>query len=195
MVNFITNLFRRDNPKDFDLLRAEAELGIQHVIYDKYLIQSAIERKELLLIEEYLKNAIKVDYEKKYELDKEIALLELYVDSYKNILKDNFYIKSSVYKEQVALFIHPFILFPLIQNAIQFGYNTMEKYPIRVNMRIVGDKIKLEVSNRVNHYISNQEDTLIIKHFKARLKLLYPEMHTLIINSNSNIFKSTLILG
>ena len=195
MINFISKLFKNDYSQENELLRLQAEMGVEQVTLDRNLILAAIEKQALAKIESYLTKSLTVDQSKEYEVIEEIMLLQLYMDTYMNVLEERVNITSAIHKENTDITVFPFILFPLIQNALTHGYNSMEKYPIRIKLRVLGNKIRLEVSNRVNHYITNQEDTLIINLFKARLNLLYPDTHTLIINSNSNIFKSTLILG
>lgn len=195
MINFISKFFKNDYSQENELLRLQAEMGVEQVTLDRNLILAAIEKQALAKIESYLTKSLTVDQSKEYEVIEEIMLLQLYMDTYMNVLEERVNITSAIHKENTDITVFPFILFPLIQNALTHGYNSMEKYPIRIKLRILGNKIRLEVSNRVNHYITNQEDTLIINLFKARLNLLYPDTHTLIINSNSNIFKSTLILG
>lgn len=195
MMSFVSKFFKNDSSQDNELLNLQAALGVEQITQDRVLILASIENQALAKIESYLAKSLTVDHSKEYDLREEIMLFQLYMDTYKNVLEESVNITSTVHIENTDITVFPFILFPLIQNALTHGYNSMEKYPIRVKLQVLGNKIRLGVSNRVNHYISSQEDTSIINLFKARLNLLYPDTHTLIINSNSNIFKSTLILG
>lgn len=196
MVNFISKLFKNDQAIDPERLHLEAEGSVHRVIYDKYLLQTALQQDGLGVVEKYLGQALAIDYTKIYDLNEEMLLLQDYIASYKALFPQDFYIKFDIQKKDAQeIKIYPFILFPLVQNAIVHGYNSMEKYPIRIRIQVIGGEIKLEVSNRVNHYLTNQGENEIINYYKSRLGLLYSNDHDLIINSNSNIFKSTLILG
>lgn len=195
MIGFVSKFFKNDSSQDNELLSLQAALGVEQITQDRVLILASIENQALAKIESYLAKSLTVDHSKEYDLREEIMLFQLYMDTYKSVLEESVNITSTIHIENADITVFPFILFPLIQNALTHGYNSMKKYPIRVKLQVLGNKIRLEVSNRVNHYISSQEDTSIINLFKARLNLLYPDTHTLIINSNSNIFKSTLILG
>lgn len=90
--------------------------------------------------------------------------------------------------------INPFILLPLIQNALHNGYNSMSEHPVKIKLSGSVGSIKLEVSNRVNHYLSNQAENDYIQHFQERLKRQYPS-HNLFLNSNSNLFKAVLLIN
>ncbi|MVZ67234.1 hypothetical protein GQF61_15345 [Sphingobacterium sp. DK4209] len=90
--------------------------------------------------------------------------------------------------------VHPFVFLPLIQNALHNGYNSMSEHPVKIKISAIGGSIKLEVSNRVNHYLSSQAENDYIQHFQDRLKLQYPT-HNLFLNSNSNLFKAVLLIN
>ncbi|MCA5005511.1 LytS family sensor histidine kinase [Sphingobacterium bovistauri] len=196
MANFLNNIFGKAPIVDTDKLNLQAQLSVQSCMLDLNLIRIAVEQKKIVLLQDFFSLTTRVDINKQYSLNKELDLLNSYISSYKSASQSEFFIKVSNTVEKESLIqVFPFILLPLIQNAIINGYNSMENYPIRINIMASTNSLKLEVSNRVNHYIQSQESTTVIENLKARLTLLYPERHQLLINSNSNIFKTTLLLG
>ena len=195
MANFISKLFQKTPQLDEAKLALQAQISVQNAVLDKHLVALAVQQNRLQAIESLISLTTVVDESNLRTLHDEINLLKEYVLAYKALKGENFFItlqnnvdESSDYK------IFPFVLIPLVQNAIVNGYTTMEKYPIRMKLNSIGDTFKIEVSNRVNHYIVNQEDTALIDNFKARLELIYPNKHSLFINSNSATFKATLLL-
>lgn len=195
MANFISKLFQKTPQLDEAKLALQAQISVQNAVLDKHLVALAVQQNRLHAIESLISLTTVVDESNLRTLHDEINLLKEYVLAYKALKGENFFItlqnnvdESSDYK------IFPFVLIPLVQNAIVNGYTTMEKYPIRIKLNSIGDTFKIEVSNRVNHYIVNQEDTALIDNFKARLELIYPNKHSLFINSNSATFKATLLL-
>jgi LytS/YehU family sensor histidine kinase len=195
MANFISKLFQKTPQLDEAKLALQAQISVQNAVLDKHLVALAVQQNRLQAIESLISLTTVMDENNIRTLHDEINLLNEYVCAYKALKGENFFItlqnnvdESSDYK------IFPFVLIPLVQNAIVNGYTTMEKYPIRIKLNSIGDTFKIEVSNRVNHYIANQEDTALIDNFKARLELIYPNKHSLIINSNSAIFKATVLL-
>lgn len=196
MKNFISNLFNKKQEVDIEKMQLAAALSVHSAMLDTQLIKLAVKQNQLDSLQEYLSKMTTVNLEEDLELSKEIENIESYISAYQTLAESNFYVKlQNNIAVNSSCVLAPYILFPLIQNAIIYGYNSLEKYPIRIKLNSVGDKIKLEVSNHVNHHLNNQESTSIISNFKARLSLLYPDKHELIINSNTMLFKATLIIG
>jgi len=196
MGNFISKLFNKKEEVDAEKLHLAAELCVRNAVLDSHLVALAASQNQLDSLQGYLSKNTLVDVNRDLELSKEIKNLESYISAYQSILGTNFHLKfQNNIDINSTIQIYPFILFPLVQNAIQFGYNSIVKYPIRIKLSIVGNKIKLEVSNRVNHHIHSQELTTLISNFKSRLLLLYPDSHELLINSNTMLFKATLLVG
>ncbi|MGJ1263414.1 histidine kinase [Sphingobacterium spiritivorum] len=122
----------------------------------------------------------------------EIDCLNEYCLVYQHIKSEELYINfKSDYTDTAAL-IYPFVLMPLVQNAIHNGYTSMEKYPVKIKVSGSARLLIMEVSNRVNHRIADQQGTDSIRLFRERLQFLYPDRHDLLFNSNSNTFKATL---
>ncbi|WP_293917704.1 MULTISPECIES: histidine kinase [unclassified Sphingobacterium] len=125
-------------------------------------------------------------------VSKEIEYLNDYCLVYQEIRPSELYVSfKSDYVETSAI-IYPFLLMPLVQNAIHNGYTSMEKYPVKIKVTGSQKLLIMEVSNRVNHRIADQQSTDIIRLFRERLQFLYPDRHDLLFNSNSNTFKATL---
>ena len=122
----------------------------------------------------------------------EINYLNEYCLVYQYIKSEELHVNfKSDYTDSTAL-IYPFILISLVQNAIHNGYTSMEKYPVKIKVSGSARLLIMEVSNRVNHRIADQQDTDSIRLFRERLQFLYPDRHDLLFNSNSNTFKASL---
>jgi LytS/YehU family sensor histidine kinase len=196
MKNFLTNLFNKEHEVDIEKIQLAAALSVHSAMLDTQLIRLAVKQNQLDSLQEYLSKMTAVNLEEDLELSKEIENIECYISTYQTLAESNFYVKlQNNIAVNSSCVLAPYILFPLIQNAIKYGYNSLVKYPIRIKLNRLGDKIKLEVSNHVNHHLNNQESTSIISNLKARLSILYPDKHELIINSNTMLFKATLIIG
>lgn len=195
MANFLSKFFTANIPVDFEKLELKAQLSLENSVFDKNLFSLAIKHERSNLISSYLEKVLKINTQQLVILPEEIAVMEMYIHMYKILRFEDLYITYSFENLELSdTLISAFILMPLLQNAIINGYNSMEKYPIRVKLRQVGDILKYEVSNRVNHHILSQADNAIIYNYKARLSLLYPNNHELLISSNSNVFKATLTI-
>lgn len=180
------------------LLEAQALLSFENSQLDKPLLKELLKSNRISEISSrlFLEEGLSILPQTCIPLEQELARFEQYLSLYKNVRKEGFFLQVTKGEmETKNLQIKPFVLFPLIQNAIQNGYTSMEKFPIRIKINLVASNLKLEVSNRVNHYLEAQGETDIISFYKSRLWVEYPDTHHLFINSNSNLFKATLLLN
>lgn len=104
-------------------------------------------------------------------------------------------IKNQFLIHDPHLQIYPLITVPPIINSLVNGYNSMKEHPVKIKFQSSSKHLQLEVSNRVNHYLEDQANNSEMISFKDRLLIRYGEQQQLFINSNSNLFKTTLILN
>lgn len=194
MSGFIDRIF--GTKVEVDMVRAELEsrLCFESSQLDKELLRLYVIKERATEITKFLRDVLAVSRDKTIAVAEEISFLQAYIDLVKGIKEEDFYIQFNAKAEEISHRVEPFILFPLIQNAVKNGYSSMEKYPIKIRVSVSEGGILLEVSNRVNHYIENQAEDEIIRLYKQRLLVSYPDKHELFLNSNSNTFKATLFL-
>jgi sensor histidine kinase YesM len=103
------------------------------------------------------------------------------------------------YIDNPAYLIPPLLLIPFIENA--FKYSNMVKgkdLPITIELKLLKNKLDFTIVNTYNpNYVSQQIETwkgsgIGIENTTKRLSILYPNAHTLIINSKDNEFKVNL---
>lgn len=194
MGSFLDRVF---GPKvEVDLVRAELEsrLSFENSRLDKELLKAYVQKNRTADITVFLSAILTLSEDGTIHVTQEMELLQDYIDLIKEIKGEKFYMNVDVKSSETAWEIAPLILFPLVQNAVKYGYSSLEKYPIKVKVTISKSGVVLEVSNRINHYVENQGDSELIRFYKQRLQLLYPDKHDLLLNSNSNTFKATLFL-
>lgn len=127
-------------------------------------------------------------------LSEEISYLQAYIKCFQQYQLSGCYIEENYQTASVKdLFIQPFILIPLVQNALHYGLHLKER-PIRLRLSVNAETLRMEVSNRVNHYLLDQSTTDIMTYFKGALAYHYAGRHELILNSNSNLFKASLTI-
>lgn len=185
-------MFSGERKVDSSRIGVESALSFRRSMFDERLVSACDHVKVLDKMNEFLFLSAAREEFKMILLKEEVSLLYDYIE----LVQEAFDIVIQVTEniEDEDLMLQPFILFPLIQNAVHYGYNTMDRYPLKMKLTVLGGTCQLEVSNRVNHYLDNQGGTSLIELFKQRLLHLYPESHSLILNSNSNTFKVTLVL-
>jgi len=87
--------------------------------------------------------------------------------------------------------IAPLILIPFIENAFKHGVNPEADSEIHIRIKIRGNELHLEVTNKKVNVIPSLEEHsgLGIANTKVRLQLLYPNDHTLHIQDNKDDFR------
>lgn len=198
MITFFKKLLEKEEIVDIEKISDQASLSVMNSQYDKLLFGLFVGSEKLSeVFFGYFERCVRVEVDQVTVLSSEVEILQQYLELFKLAKSDSIFYKLNIKCETEEVktgIVWPFVLFPLVQNALYYGYNTMEKYPLKINIKITSSTLKLEVSNRVNHYVENQEVNDIVRLYKARLDTLYQGRYDLIFNSNSNLFKATLFL-
>jgi len=198
MGSFFQKLFPKEILVDQEKIDDQINLSFNSCQFDKSLFISTIESGNMSAdYQDYLSLMLHLSLQKDINLDNEITNLCSYLQFFKIVNYDSFFYKIEIRgmdSDNDCPQVSPLILFPLVKNALYGGYNTMEKFPVRIRIHLIGKTLKLEVSNRVNHYVENQELNQDLRWFKTRLEAQYADRYTLLFNSNTSIFKATLIL-
>src|SRR5690606_24069816 len=114
-----------------------------------------------------------------HNIKAELEFLKRFLSINKSIYPD-YYIEKLILIENNDSVVPVLITYPLIQNAIHYGYNSMEKYPVKIKLHVSKNRLRLEVSNRVNHYMASQRETKYLKYIEARLNIYYPNRYDLL---------------
>lgn len=195
MSGFLNKIFKKKQVVDMAQIERNAKASFELAQLDKKLLAEMLKDPdkytEYLL---FLSNELIIKEKETRSIDAEFDSIRRYLDAYIRSSEQQIYYKDDYTCDDPSQELPAFILFPLIQNALYWGYNNYEKHPIRIRLRLSEGFLRLEVSNRVNHYIANQQDTVLIDCYKARLELLFGNRYTLIMNSNTNNFKATLMI-
>lgn len=130
-----------------------------------------------------------------WPLDKEVQVMRLFLElmvARKELLTPIFH--STGLDDGPFLDIKALSLFPLLQNAVLYGFESPQASPIKISLTQHPHSLRLEVSNTVNPYLTNQAETPVFSAFHQGLNYLYPHRTELIWNSNSNRSKATLTI-
>ncbi len=136
-----------------------------------------------------------------YETNKELVPLEKEVDYIKNYislqllrLKDSSNVKINIHGN-LNFSIEPLLLISFIENAFKYGTDFKGKTNIIIKIIIEDELLKFYVYNSVSHQQSKTKSSGVgLENIKNRLKLLYPNEHTIEIKNKKNSYEATLIL-
>lgn len=196
MSSFFSDLFGKEGSVDLEKRALYSRLSLSWADLDRALLGMVLDNP--VFVDQY-----RAYQERSFAHSKEVVvtmrdecrLLETFVSLYQKVSGDGFHVQMDCQLRSGIVFVPPFILFPLVQNALKNGYASMEKYPIKIRLQQTERQVQLEVSNRVNHYVANQGADEIIKYYRHRLDEMFAGRYELFVNSNSNTFKATLFLN
>lgn len=194
MANFLDKIFGSKIEVDLVKMELEAKLCFHESRVDSYLARRIFEQGDTELTQDfvnYMQAVLQLTEDNETPVQQELNLLERYMQLYQRLLGDQLSFRLDV-KCEADIALPPLILFPLISNALQQGYNSIERFPLKIKVRVFAHMLQMEVSNHVNHHIASQEQTLLIDYYKNRLLCLFPDRHHLLFNSNSHTFKANL---
>lgn len=198
MRSFLKKLFPQQVIVDQEKIDDQIRLSFGSCQFDKSLFLAIVESGDITPDYNFFSSSLlRLSLQQKIDLRTEVSNLNSYLQLYNNSKLDSFFYKFEVNGLDTIIDcpeVPPLILFPLIKNALYSGYNTMAKFPVRIRVQLIGNTLKLEVSNRSNHYVENQELNPDLRWFKTRLEQEYADRYTLLYNSNTSVFKATLIL-
>ena len=136
-----------------------------------------------------------------YETDKEKVPLQNEINYIKNYislqnlrLKDSSGVKFNVHGN-LDHSIEPLLLISFIENAFKYGTDYTGKTNIQIKITVVKNELTLQVINSISSKEKSGENSGIgISNVSSRLKILYPNTHSLKIEEENNLFKVELIL-
>ena len=126
-------------------------------------------------------------------LENEINHLEDYITLEK--LRFNDTLQVNLIKESAAenINIAPMMLIPFVENSFKHGAIVNGVLVINILIKKIDDTLLFEVENSIIEK-SKSEDGIGLENIQKRLKMLYPNAHTLEIYENDQRFKVSLTL-
>lgn len=130
---------------------------------------------------------------------KELAFIRQYLAVEKLRFGETASIELNVEAANIAsLWIEPFLLIPLVENAFKHGFYTNAKDAfVRINLKTQQDELHFSVENRVlskQHFQETHRKGKGLENLKQRLALLYPKKAWLETKEADSVYRAKLIL-
>ncbi|MGB3104589.1 hypothetical protein [Sphingobacterium siyangense] len=197
MSSIINRFFGKKSLRNEELLALADRLSFRNSQLDSFLIGHFIQRNKIDSADYFAfqEQLLELHVDRFEAMQAELNLLNQYLQLAERFLPAGFSVKwENKLQFQDEIMLPPLILFPVVQHAVENGYNTMSSHPVRIRLSGSSKLIMLEVSYRVNHYLESQFSSTLIRDFRQRLDYLFPEKHNLLMNSNSNTSRITLTI-
>ncbi|QQT54156.1 hypothetical protein I6I98_02550 [Sphingobacterium multivorum] len=197
MSSIINRFLGKKSVRNEELLALADRLSFRNSQLDSFLIGHFIQNNKIDPADYFVfqEQLLKLHVDRFEAMQVELNLLNQYLQLAERFLPAGFSVKwENKLQSQGEIMLPPLILFPVVQHAVENGYNTMSSHPVRIRLSGSSKLIMLEVSYRVNHYLESQFSSTLIRDFRQRLDYLFPEKHNLLMNSNSNTSRITLTI-
>jgi len=200
MTSFFSKWISKDGDDKIVVSRDEAQLSFLQMRWDNQLAKAFFDTDVSAELNtqflDYQRQLTALEMDDSHPVRAEISLLSTYLDLYSKLADNGFYYTLDT-KVEIDHPIPALLIFPLVKNAVQHGYNSMAERPLRIKITSLGNRISVEVSNRVNHHLASQSDTEVMDQYKKRLQYRCADSFNLFSNSNSATFKVNfqLIIG
>ncbi|TYP98140.1 histidine kinase [Tenacibaculum adriaticum] len=127
-------------------------------------------------------------------LQREITHIKNYISLQLLRLKDSSGVRVNIHGD-LNYKIEPLLLISFIENAFKYGTDFTGKTNIRIKITVENEKLNLYVFNTVSYQKKDDENSGIgLENIKNRLKLLYPDSHTLEIQRDKKSYEVNLII-
>ena len=136
---------------------------------------------------------------KQVTLQQETDYLKSYIELQKLRFSDGMRIELDIQMDADAgrLSVEPMIMIPFVENAFKHGASRLDEPYILIRLEAETGLLTLTVANPYDAYAGETKDGnsgIGLENVRTRLKLIYPDKHTLAIDDRNQVFTVTLNL-
>ncbi|MBQ0147121.1 MAG: histidine kinase, partial [Flavobacteriaceae bacterium] len=124
----------------------------------------------------------------KIEISKEIDYINQYLALEQIRFSEKFYVEKKIHLENNSTEIQPYIISPLIENAIKHGIVKDINYPIKINISSTTESVEISIQNKINKNQKDEFSGIGLTNLKRRLTHYFGNNYTLEIKNDDEIF-------
>jgi LytS/YehU family sensor histidine kinase len=128
---------------------------------------------------------------KKIPLEEELDLINSYIELQRMRLNEDTTLIYTTDGNTNSLFIEPLILINFVENVFKHGLGD-EKSVIRIAIKIENNTLFLITENQITEGKKDETTGIGLNNVRKRLEIIYPEAHTLHLNTIDNNYKVEL---
>jgi hypothetical protein len=125
------------------------------------------------------------------EIDYLVSYIELQKLRFGNTVTVKFEKTGNFENKKIA----PLLLIPFIENAFKYGINPEKESVVNIWLNSLENNLTVTITNKKARQKNIESTGLGIKNTSQRLKLLYPDKHTLVIDETDDNYSVTLFLN
>ncbi len=129
------------------------------------------------------------------ELQKEVDYIENYISIYQLRFEEGFYVDFKAEGNIAGKRVAALMLIPFVENAFKHGVVNDPARPIRINLKVTGNRLDFTVSNKINQSQKDHSTGVGLVNIRRRLELIYPNRSELLISENGQTYKASLAIS
>lgn len=194
-INQKNKLIAEAHRKNSELIYLRKQINPHFLFNSLNAIYSLANKKSDLVVDaivtlsELMRYMLYETDNKSVSLEKEINYIKNYIELQKLRLSNIENIHVKIQGETQDKYIEPLLLISFIENAFKFGTDYRGATHVKIKIIITGNDLDFWVENRVEKKNVPPENSGIgITNIESRLKLLYPDSHTLSITEEDSVY-------
>lgn len=128
-------------------------------------------------------------------LQKELDYIHNYIEIYRMLFEDRFYVNFDTKGDVDSFFIAPLLLIPFVENAFKHGIMNDPQQPVSIQLSVIDGKLCFSVHNKISNHQKDHSSGIGLFNVRRRLELIYPDHHELKVSSTNNFFDVQLQLN
>lgn len=134
--------------------------------------------------------------QEKVSLEKEINMIESYVDIEKVRIGNQHQLSLELSGDFSPYVIAPVLLIPFVENAVKHGLDSMSEHAfVRIRIEVQNGMLRFYCQNNFKQAKVQRAGGIGLENVRKRLALLYPQKHELLIQEEKPIFTVSLDLS
>ncbi|MGI4727036.1 MAG: sensor histidine kinase, partial [Janthinobacterium lividum] len=129
------------------------------------------------------------------DLQKEVDYIENYISIYQLRFEEGFYVDFKAEGNIAGKRVAALMLIPFVENAFKHGVVNDPLRPIRINLKITGDRLDFSVSNKINRSQKDHSTGVGLVNIRRRMELIYPKQSELLVSENGQTYKATVAIS
>ena len=146
-------------------------------------------------LSDMLRYSLQSSKEAQVSLQKEVELIENYIDIFRNRFEGRFFVEFDMKITNLGFKIEPLLLIPFVENMFKHGVMSNSKNPGIITLNCQENTLVFKCQNQINTYKKDASSGIGLENVRRRLELLYPDCYTLNITEDKGYFTTDLQLS
>lgn len=126
------------------------------------------------------------------KLKEEIDYIQSYIELEQLRQQGPTFVELDLNAENLQLQLPPFLLFPLVENALKHGVVTNKETPVAISLEQRGRNLHFSVTNSIGNQKKDKVGGVGLENLKKRLELYFPQQYELQLKKEDNSFFAQL---